>query len=180
MHIQINNKHALEAFLLDQNPRTDSKIIKDAKSAAEIGKGMVGASSEVTGQAMAQGKPGREHSSTDSEPGALNQRRCGGQTNSALRLPIQAVSSEGFVVRPLMHEFKPATGCRKGLMELINPRQPLLPQATVQFSEFRHRETMTTRQRGTVGLVVYEGKQQDLGQTNNKSINRKFSTKTDS
>ena len=103
---------------------------------------------------MAQSEPGREHSSTHSKPGALNQRSCGGQTNPPLRLSIQAIPSEGFVIGPLMNKLKPATRHRQRAMHPAGVSQSTIEETTLQQLELRHREAMTARERGAVGLVI--------------------------
>ncbi len=74
--------------MLQQDAGGHGDVIEDAKAAAVIGKGVVGAPRQVAGHAVLQGELRRAQGAAHRQPGALHQRLGGRQTNAPLGLAI--------------------------------------------------------------------------------------------
>ena len=59
MHIQIHHQHALGFAVVQQHLRCGGDVIENAEAAAEIGVGVMGASGQMAGDAMAKGQSRR-------------------------------------------------------------------------------------------------------------------------
>ena len=117
---------------------------------------MMRAASEVASQTMLQGQSSRQQRAADGQIGALHQRRGDRKADTTLRLAIEPIPCERFVILTVMDEFKQAARHRKRAVHLHVSSQPRLSETTVELAEFRHWKAMTAGKRCAVGLVVNE------------------------
>ena len=125
-HVQIKNQQSLYPALGQEQPRRDRQIIEYTKSRTIGRKGVVGAPSGITGNAVLQRQLRRENGAPYRCAGAFAQIGAPGQADAPLGFGIEGASAIGLHIVGLVHLFNPRLRRGTGLINLVGGHDAIL------------------------------------------------------
>ena len=156
MHVQIDHQQAAHQPLRQQGAGRHGHVIEDAETTPRLREGVVRATGQVTGQAMAQRETGGQQGAPHRQPTATHHARRGGQANATRLGAGEALAGKGLVVAPGVHQLQPPPWHGQGLVHLTGVEELQPPEVVNQQAELVHRKAMVLRQGGGVGRVMHQ------------------------